>query len=599
ESTTSWVNGKARCYAIGENADEIVTGRGTKDSEFPTDYSAPPADGDSNDDPKVDNYSPLWHNPSDPLMPGYALKNYMTPENDINRVGLDDQTLDTGAAGDYTTSSGGDANIDIYYGEDPGIYMRTAYNDLGTGATAGSECSVMMSYNGFVSVVPVALSYAVHLTTAMSPYELKYSFAKALESSEVKNMPENAEIEYYFKLVQGGSSENYLCKSAAGSQVVASEAAAQASPFSYHVLQDDYTRPFVWDPPKPYALAGDSETLCGRSVGYIMVEIGLGDTADGCIIPPTGGTELGPFKTWPGGWADAVANGYDEYLQGDADPTTGYAPFNTGCGGDLSELHDHYFGNNVDAVNVSTITVDSGVVSSGDDNIIYALSKRWAHQTLCYFAYMEDPDECTIPGIRNSRQLFHIENVDGAGTTQNVDGDETDSGSTISGVAVMAPKTAGVNGNCQWYARIPVPPDVEKVPYLYYRIWACNGDADPQARYTERGGGGACIPGSNTGKTGISGGSLIDDPYLNAYPLAGGGSPGKAGGRYRDHDYGWVTRSLFAGKVAKPAQVKIKAIVNYKNTQRQVTAFMKIDNATRKPAGILSIQVNTPKMSGD
>ncbi|MBA3066514.1 hypothetical protein FP828_08515, partial [bacterium] len=596
EGATIWVNGnETRCYAITENTDKIVLGRdpGSKNREFPTDYStSPPGVGDSNNNDMVDNYTPLWHNPSSALMPGYTTKNYLTPEDNINRVGLDGKTLDVGGAGNYTTSDGADGNMDIYYGEDPGIYMRTAYKDIGSG------CSVVMSYNNFASVKTAPLQYSVNLSTEMSPYELQYSFAKALESSDVKNMPENAEIRYYFKLSQGSSGESYLCRSAAGSQVVASEQTARTNAFTYHVLQDDYTRPFVWQKPAPYAVPNDSETLCGRSVGYIMVKVGLGDTADGCITP-VGDSKMGPFNTWPGGWVNAVTNGKDPYLEGDAGGTgfDGYAPFNTSAGGDYSEQFDGYFGNNVPAINVSTNTVNSGVVSSGNDNIDYTGAKRWVHQTLCYFAYMADPDECTDAGIRNSRQLFHINNVDGTGATQNIDGDETDSATTISGVAVMAPSDAGANGNCEWYARIPIPPNVEEVPYLYYRIWACNGDADPQARNTERGGGGQTGAGNAGYPSGTGFGNPIDDPYLPEYPTEGGNT--LKGGRYRDRDYGWVTRSLFAGRVAKPAQVRITAIVNYKNTRRQVTAFMKIDASSRRPAGIISIQVNTPKMLGE
>ncbi len=615
ESATSWINGKARCYAINENADAIVTGRGLKNSEFPADYStAPPGVGDSNDDTMVDNYTPLWHDPSDPLMPGYLLKNYLTPQNDKKRVNWNKRRLNTSNA--YLTEGTPDAagNPDIYYGEDPGIYMRTAYHDLGSGGLAASGCSVVMSYkNNFVDAKTAPLSYeGVNLSTSMSPYELKYSFLKALESSDAKNMPENAEIQYYFKLSQGNSGISYLCKNVDGAQVVDSEGVAQANPFTYHVLQDDYTRPFVWQEPKPYATIGDSETLCGRSVGYVMVEIGLGDTADGCITPVPGGAKLGPFNTWPGGWDDAIANGQVEYLVGDAGGTdfTGWDPFKTGA---YNETLTDFYGNNVPAVNVSTIAAnsDSGVVSSAPDNLDYSVSNRWAHQTLCYFAYMANPDECSDAGYRrtgattfNKKQLFEIKKVDCAdgygdeSSDHNLGGVEWDAATTIIGVAVMAPKTLGVNGNCEWYARIPVPPNVEEVPFLYYRIWACNGDADPQAHNTERGGGGEIASTTNTGFNGGTFGRSIDDPYLSEFP-SGVPEPGKAGGRYRDRDYGWVTRSLFAGRVAKPAQVRITAIVNYRNTQRQVTAFMKIDGATRRPAGIISIQVNTPKMSSD
>ncbi|MBU3929791.1 hypothetical protein KJ577_03765 [bacterium] len=596
ESATSWINGKARCYAINENADKIVTGRGSKNSEFPANYSAAPGVGDSNLDTMVDNYTSLWHDPSAPLMPGYLLKNYLTPRNDMKRVNWNKRRLNSSNA--YLTEDTPDAagNPDMYYGEDPGIYMRTAYHDLGSGGLAASGCSVVMSYNNFATVKTAPLSYEnINISTSMSPYELKYSFLKALESSDAKNMPENAEIQYYFKLSQGSSGISYLCKNGSGAQVVDSEGAAQTNPFTYHVLQDDYTRPFVWKEPKPYAVPGDSTTLCGRSVGYVMISIGLADTVDGYITPVPGGAKLGPFNTWPGGWSDAVTEGYDEYLLGDA---INHAPFNSAGVGDYSEDNDGYFGNNVPAVNVSTFTTASGVVSSAGDNINYTDAKRWTHHTLCYFAYMATAAECDEVGFRNAptQQLFTIASVDGEAYHKNVPGGtDWNPGSTISGVVEMAPKDAA---GTEWYARIPVPPNVEEVPYLYYRIWACNGDADPQARYTERGGGGSTTPGQFTGWTGVSGGTQIDDPYLPEFP-SGVASPGKAGGRYRDRDYGWVTRSLFAGMVAKPAQVRITAIVNYRNTRRQVTAFMKIDGATKRPAGILSIQVNTPKMLGD
>jgi len=223
---------------------------------------------------------------------------------------------------------------------------------------------------------------------------------------------------------------------------------------------------------------------------------------------------------------------------------------------------------------------------------------------------MEDPDECTPEGFRSAtinKQLFEIAKVDSdpptygdESSSHNLGGNdnEWDKTTTISGVVEMSPVDGASGGNTEWYARIPVPPNVEEVPFLYYRIWACNGDNDPQAHNTERAGGGP-VSGTSLSYNGGTLGSLITDPYLTQYPIGGGTGVGSAGGRYRDRDYGWVTRSLFAGRVAKPAQLKITAIVNYKNTQRQVTAFMKRDDKTRKPSGILSIQVNTPKMLGE
>lgn len=80
-----------------------------------------------------------------------------------------------------------------------------------------------------------------------------------------------------------------------------------------------------------------------------------------------------------------------------------------------------------------------------------------------------------------------------------------------------------LTGNGIWIAEIPAPSDTDimtsSVTFLYYRIWATNGDNDPQAYYNEIHGG---IDTTNTTQfpawadshgNSINRGDLIENPY--------------------------------------------------------------------------------------
>ncbi|MCD6422760.1 MAG: hypothetical protein J7L42_01400, partial [Elusimicrobia bacterium] len=592
----TWLNGPVLRYQVSDDGDRVFAGRGTMDKEYPVDTSLALTNGDSNSSTYASNYTPLWHDP-DELILGNSGKKYLTPQDSPSRVGVDNYSLIVGDA--YQTESGSDGSVDIFYGEDPGIYLRYETDDLNI--SEPQEVSVVFTYNDWVTTVYAPFEYQTSVSTSIPPYKLKYDFAKAISQGDLSDvpdslglptMPENAVIKYYFKIKQGSSQQYYLYSDGL-------KTSESGTPFEYRVLQDDYTRPFVWDRPSPYAHVGDSQTVAGRSVGYVIIKVGLADTPDGKIEHPETHEIIGPFNTWPGGWDKAQENGYvyaeDDtgdysgtyYLKGDIENWTG--SYSGGLGFDGISDSDGYYKNNVPAVNVSTATSASGVISDAMDGID---DPRWRHKTIVYYAFMKGPNECDKYGFRTGisdvKQLFQINNIDGADSHENLGGEEWDPATTVSGYVVMSPEDTTKNGNTIWFARIPIPENVREIPYLYYRIWACNGDNDPQAHNTE-GAGGESTP--SGGKNGTYGQQIVD-PYLTYMP-SGTGS-GKAGGTYRDYDYGWVTRSLYAGRVAEPPMVRIISTVNFRGTKKRVVAYIKIDENTRKPAGLYTIQVTQP-----
>ncbi|MCD6412564.1 MAG: lamin tail domain-containing protein, partial [Elusimicrobia bacterium] len=613
-SDGSWLNAQARCYRITEDGDTIEIGRGAGDKEWPSNPTAAEKLGDSNDATYVANYSPLWHNPDEYLIAGNARK-YITPLDSEKRVEMDIFEINT--SNDYLTEQVSDGKADIFYSEDPGIYLRTEYKDLGNTTGSIPDCSVVFSYDNFAHTYMTTLKYkynefSTSISTDISPYHLRYSFAKALAEGNILTMPESATIKYYFKLKQGSSSEYYVYSDG----VFSTEA---GTPFEYDILQDDYTRPFVWRQPSLYVRPGDTSTVAGRSLGYITLKIGLADTKDGKFTDPDTNEVLGPFRTWPGGWETGDGNPYTgafsfdpankyEFLRGDIENNLIPAAY--------KDDGTYHFGNYVYAKNISTWTENSGVVSMANNNngdgLTWRDSRRWAHQTICWFAYMDYADECNDAGFRNGspeNQLIQIGKVDYDPVTftsaekyhkhHNVATNNWESTPsppyTVSGAVIMSPLDVDSDGNGVWYARIPIPPNVEEIPYLYYRIWVCNGDFDPQARNNERGGGGRVDGTYNAGyPNGTGFGNAIDDPYLSVYPLTGVSSPSTAGGKYRDCDYGWVTRSLFAGRVTRPPEIRITATTAYKSTERQAVAYIKVDEVTKKPVGVISIQFVRP-----
>jgi len=577
-SSGEWLNGEARFYVIEDDPDTVVSGRGTGLSEYPVDNKATLTNGDSNLLSAVENYSPLRHRTTEYLF-ATSNKRYLTPDDDAVRVNYDQLYLDS--ADDYQTKQGSDGVPDVFYGEDPGIYIRTEYQDMNPSGSDLEDTQLIYSYNGTDTFYETNFRYILVYSTYLKPYTLKYNFAKLIpqdsdnDGKYIMTMPESAIIKYWFKL-----KDTYLLKT--GLSTTPPETDAQK--FSYSILQDDITRPFVWKAPSPQANIGNEDAVAGYAVNSVIITIGLADTYDGKFTYK--GITYGPFKTWPGGDENASAGDplYSDRDRFIAEGFDGWDDFTS------ANYWDYY----VFAGNTSSDTAkqNSGVVSRSTDGLPW--SARFAHATLCYYVWVSsdagwpvDRDGSTNSSPKSdssgapdteTNQYIRIENVEGAGSDGNQDG-----------YVVMEPMPGEVDeyGNGIWYANIPIPADVESRPYLYYRIWACNGDFDPQYINLERGGGEAI--GSKTGGLYGSYGEVIQNPWLEEYP--GGEGGGQAGGKYRDYDYGWVTRTLYAGKVITPPRIKIISTVRYKGKKRQAIIYLSVDPDTKKVQDVISYHI--------
>ena len=615
----------------GDKDDAIVMGRGNRDGRYPT--------------TDFDNYSPLRHSQNENISSTVGSQRYLAPRTLIDRT-TDELVLNAS----FLTTAGHDGITDIFYSDQVQFYLRTAFMDV-----ADDTANNWPGNQAFIVWLATTTDWSTAPKAALTnggtagddnqpPHLLKYHWLigenTGLEgyglpdfasnpSDCTKGAPEGATVQYIFKVRDNQSSGafKWIYKDPTTNKQritdTASTAQATGNQFTYRVLQDDYTRPVAYMPENipgvvsvthttpfgvvpatytapswPTAPLGSIATTCGSTVETVKVYIGLFDTDDG------------RFTT--------AIFGSTAYID---NPNYVHRTFK-----DPNITNTNYYGNDVLAINTTNYTENSGIKGGRTDNSdSYAEGlegynsegKRVTHDVLLYYAWQNratwidadgsyDTTYGTVdpgPGDDDSNhsQYIRIENVDGA-TDSNYVTQQSSAAvdGHIAGRVSMAPYNVESDGNGIWVAEIPAPSDsdimVSTCVYLYYRIWASNGDNDPQAYYLETHGG---IDTTNTtqyptyaGSHGnsIARGDLIENPYGKEF-IDTSDDANHPCGRVHDRDYGWVDITRYGGRITSPRRVMIKSKVTVGGVTRTITTYMKVDPTTGRPTNIISTQV--------
>ncbi|MEW6556511.1 MAG: lamin tail domain-containing protein [Elusimicrobiota bacterium] len=619
----------------GDNDNKIVLGRGTE------------LDGRYGKYPTTDfnNYSPLRHSQNEPLSSTNQICYFST-----GTTATHGDNLQINASN--LTVAIADGFRDVFYSDQLRFYLRTAFCDI-------SEVSVSTPTQAYIvwQATTVAtptnwgdcialLKYDSFGDDNHQPHYLKYHWLVAENSSLegyspanpsdcTKGAPEGAEVKYVFKVRDNQSTSEldyrWIYKGAGGTQRITSNAAtAQASPFTYKVLQDDYTRPVAYlpytipgvgsitnggvlpsthsAPSWPSQVLGSTTTSCGSTIEQVRIYVGLFDTANGRF------TNAG------------MSYGTSMFID---NPNYVHNTFRD------PQITDNslYYGNNVPAVNTLPTSQNSGIKGGRTEDAYdeglegrTTIGRRYAHDVLCYYVWRRPASSVatnqwswididgTVNGAEvadysgtnladSTYQMIRIGNVDKQATEDDSYTSVESSAATagyISGIVSMSPLQVDSDGNGIWMANIPAPSDYDimysSVCFLYYRLWACNGDNDPQAYYNEVHGGCNPIPtvtGTNyagSHRNRIIWGDSIADPYEKTFDDS---SDVCRCGRVHDRDYGWVDITRFAGKIVSPPRVMIKSRVTVGGVTRTITTYLKVDPVTKKPTNIISTQVGT------
>lgn len=618
----------------GDKDDAIVSGRGIKDGRYPT--------------TDFNNYSPLRHSQYETLatnsiIPALNTTRYLSP-------GTTDEFV---LGSNFLTASGHDGMTDIFYSDQVQFYLRTSYRDISeTETTWPAEAYIVwLATTTDWSVAPYArLKYNSTGDDNQSPHLLKYhwlvgentgleGYSTSNPSDCTKGAPEGSTVKYIFKMRDNQSTGDFKwiyrdpSTKKQRMDIINSGTTAKISgnQFEYKVLQDDITRPVAYMPQEipgvvsitaggvvtstytapswPTAPLGSTATTCGSTVETVKVYIGLFDTADGRFTYSNIGS--------------TACNTNPNYV---------HRTFK-----DPNITNSNYFGNDVLAINTTNYTANSGI-KGGKSTDSYAEGlegynsegRRYTHDVLCYYVWRKPGSvsggvtqpfswintDGTVNGSPSAdatgtvpdspaNQMIRIAEVDGVANNSYVT--QESSAATdgyISGRVSMAPYNVDpVTGNGIWVANIPAPSDndimVSTCVYLYYRIWACNGDNDPQAYYTEIHGG--CNPIPTAAGTNYAGSHKNSIGWDDPIGLTNTGNPyGKEFidssdycrcGRVHDRDYGWVDVTRYGGRVTSPRRVMIKSKVTVGGVTRTITTFMKVDPTTGRPTNIISTQV--------
>ncbi len=626
----------------GDDDTAVVSGRGNKDGKYPTtDFY---------------NYSPLRHAQNEIIKTGDTTR-YLMPRTTDQFI-IDANFLTT-TGNDGITDVFYSDQIKFYLRsayrdiDDIDGNLTPNVNEAyivwqATTTTFWTEARLKYDSSGNDNQTPHYLKYHWLLGENIG----LEGYSPSNPSDCTKGAAEGATVKYIFKVRDNQSTSSsdfrwiYRDPTTKKQRLTDSESTAQTSgnQFEYKVLQDDYTRPVAYMPREipgvtpqiadggvipstytapswPSARLGSTSTSCGSTTETVKIYVGLFDTADGRFT----NTVFGSTASFTNINCTAENPNYIHKTFGDPNRT-----------------NSDYYKNNVDAVNTSTNTESSGIkggkVADTYEEMLEGYNsqgRRVAHDILCYYVWRKcgshtggtvnsfswidwdgtinnnpstDPtgtDVIAESGSDLVNQLIRIANVDGVATDDSKYVTKESSAATegyVSGRVSMTPYNVdSVTGNGVWSAEIPSPDDMDlmiataAVSFLYYRIWACNGDNDPQAYNMETHGGSllsAGVPSDTQNcqphNSAVSKwGTASDSPYGKTFIQTTTGETCKCG-RVHDRDYGWVDITRYGGKVTSPKRVKIKSQVKVGGVSRIITTYLKIDPTTNKPTNVIS-----------
>lgn len=522
-------------------------------------------------------YSPLRHTPdmvgpvSDPKM----FQRLMTLMNPTSYYFMPNNVPATSANFDVyklnpqnftykpTSPDPNDNRGDLFYSENPYLYVRAAYGDVVVGSSQSNDSAIRFTYDkgppwsppisnadydytqvlSFYSrddemastpwfwledVAPNSASFT-EAQKHLSGFTLHYDFLHPANYGSLSSMPEDCKIYYFFRLCDETDINTLWRKNLFSNGVFTDPNIGSGTPFYFYMLQDDYSRPYVvanvtdlgelqpsnvTDPPGDLA-----SWLTDYNVTAPLYDMNDGafswDTDRYCNIAKGRGRDSGIFA------GNAAATG--------------------SAGSPVHDTRVYY-----------RITSDAPTIMAG-----YNVTDR----------YLTPPDHNYIP-----------DNAPEGNATY------TFQGSPSGWVQMDGPQGGGT-----WSATIPFSEsDIGK--YVYYRIYACNNDRDPQgfntpSRNIISGGvatiGGRDMPAINNKHTKYGpAGTRWPNPYAENLTAADEAKDS-------DQDHGWVMYTRYGGKVSSPKMIKISATVTVGNSKRTIEAYL---NGEGGIGNILSIE---------
>lgn len=433
-----------------------------------------------------------------------------------------------GYSGGCTTNVA-DTYPDIFYGEKPDLYVRLAYSDGDKGSSYVVFGSSTTAYDsGWINDNAMAIASTITLSgidndaddssvtggfgTLTNPFYGHFSFMKTPDATKLANIgtqvpPEGADVMYYFKIHDGGSDIKFRY----AADVTTDETKARANPYRYYVLQNDYSRPYI--------------------------QTTTGDDANG--LQPQDVKDLDD-SSWMTFYT-VTANLWDR---------------SDGLNAPSPAVYGNVINDRGNDSGVYRNPVDPGVGSSGDP----------VHDTRVYYKISAtlatgiNADKYLTPSTTPDYNYISDDAPEGGGSPDLYDVNDSDNDGC--GYVQMS---GTLNGGL-WTGQIPLRAgDIGK--NIYYRIYVCNDDRNPQAyNWHSRN----FIDGTgvaNVGQTPTGTGAAFSNPYDSTSCET-------------DRDHGWAMYTRYGGKITGPKLIKVRARVNIQGITKNVVAYINAEGET-------------------
>ncbi|MDD5259153.1 MAG: right-handed parallel beta-helix repeat-containing protein [bacterium] len=427
-----------------------------------------------------------------------------------------------------------DSVPDVFYGEIPDFYLRFAYSD---GYAANPSFALVLrgqnwmdaTYDSFVDATwNIAVNNGFSTTTVIDDHANNsftggftgnadsgnsfyghYGFLKVSHTStptpiqDLGLMPESAKVDYLLRVKDGAGAGATKYSYNQVPHWTADDATAEANPFAYYILQDDLSR--------PEATAPGPQNRQGTSVAW----------ADG------GGD-------WSRGGTYIVKIGLRDVSNGTADiyGVSGFQNVIPGRGGIGAS-------GGID----SGILSNPGATGTTDDPV---------HDTRVYYRFsdVEDTVHAGYPALTNYADHPACE-ITAEACGDGVGSDKFD------GFVSLQP-VAGFPG--EWSGSFTLG---TASTHIYYRVYACNNDYEPQAFKNTSLNTLASV--GNVAPSGVHGTTGVDVENAPFNHLAT-----DVAARELDRDHGWVMPTRYGGNISGARMIRIISEADVNGTRKVV-----------------------------
>lgn len=502
------------------------------------------------------NYSALRHTPMP--IPGISanttqlmanmspLYYYFMPELSANAQ--DNYKLDS----NHFTTNVSDGYADIVYGQNPYLYVRTSYGDALDGgnstiefgygapgvvgpATAGpagitgnleyfNRDPVAGPWVWIDTITPNSSTYTEaekHLNGQVLHYDFMRPDIAAM--TKMASLPEGTTVYYCFK-VRDESAGGQEWQKQLNAEGVYQNNEVTKKYFSYSLLQDDLSSPYV-----RVSTAPDSSALRPQRVS----DSGNCSWINNYVIS----AEL--YDLANGDYSFAPSQ-FDN-VKASSGPNSGiyHNPVANAVGAANCPVHDTrvYY-------RISTDTPASMTGYQASDKYITGNAVN---------GYYYIPDNV----VQNA--TYDLNDIDGNG---------------LGYVQMTGNEFGGV-----WTAQIGLREDYAN-RYLYYRIFACNNDHDPQGyvatsdNHVPSAANPAPVVGANDNTPLYNVHGVVGNAWVNPFNMAAGNACDS------DRDHNWVTLTRYGGMIIGPKLVKIRAKITIAGVTKNIVAYVNAEGGT-------------------